>query len=398
MTGWSLLDGFAVASLVLAAIPFGLSLFNVLLYRAPPSVPGTLADSPSAADPGTGAEPQNPAPDVSILIPARDEEGVIEGAVRAALASRPCRVEVLVMDDGSSDATAEIVGRIAKEDRRLRLLEAPPLPAGWAGKQHACYALARQAAAPLLIFVDADVELGPDAVARIKRFIDVRDVDLASGFPRQITGSFGEKLIIPLIHFVLLGYLPLLGMRLSNSPGFAAGCGQLMAVRRRAYRDLDGHAAIKTSFHDGIQLPRAFRRSGRRTDLFDATGLAVCRMYDNARDVVLGLAKNAHEGMAGKVAIWVWSVLLLGGAVLPWLIAAASAGAPSSLAFGASIAAVGLGLMNRLILSLRFRQSLISAVLHPLGIAGLVAIQWYARWRRASGRTVTWKNRGAVET
>lgn len=397
LPGPTLLDGLAVASLVLAALPFGLSLLNLLFYRAPPSL--ERRGAANAARDASHTEPADitaAAPDVSILIPARDEEPSIEKAVRAALDSAGCQVEVLVMDDHSSDATADIVRRLAAGDARVRLLEAPPLPAGWAGKQHACHALAQHAAAPLLLFVDADVELAPDAAARIERFMHSRGAELASGFPRQVTVSFGEKLIIPLIHFVLLGYLPLLGMRLSTSPGFAAGCGQLMAARRRAYRSAGGHAAIKTSFHDGIQLPRSFRRAGLRTDLFDATGLASCRMYDHARDVVLGLAKNAHEGMAGPLAIWVWSSLLLGAALLPWPIAAASA--PGSLAFAASIGAIGLGLATRVVLALRFRQSLLSAFLHPLGIAGLVTIQWYARWRRRSGRTLTWKNRAAVET
>ncbi|MEM8997534.1 MAG: glycosyltransferase, partial [Acidobacteriota bacterium] len=143
MIGSPLLDGLAVATLVLAAIPFGLSLFNLLLYRAPPRVSDGPDDATSGADAG-GTQPEPATPEVSILIPARDEEAVIGKAVRAALASRPCRVEVLVMDDDSSDATAEIVGRLADEDHRVRLLEAPPLPAGWAGKQHACDALARR--------------------------------------------------------------------------------------------------------------------------------------------------------------------------------------------------------------------------------------------------------------
>ena len=384
MPGW--LDALAVAALVLAALPFALSLFNLLLYRAPSSA-------------GNGKQDGNGRPDVSILIPARDEEAGIEKAVRSALASRGAEVEVLVMDDDSSDRTAEIVRGLADEDARVRLLEAPPLPAGWAGKQHACYALSQEAKAPLLLFVDADVELRPQAAAHIRRFMDRRQVDLASGFPHQVTGTPGEKLIIPLIHFVLLGYLPLLGMRLSKSPGFAAGCGQLMAVRADAYRSIGGHETIKSSFHDGIQLPRSFRRAGLGTDLFDATGLASCRMYEDTRGVVFGLAKNAHEGMAGPIAIWVWSFLLLGGAVLPWPLAgAAYALDPGSMAFSASLAAIGLGLATRLALAVRFRQSLLSALLHPVGIAGLVAIQWFARWRRRSGRTVTWKNRGAVET
>ncbi|MEM7050111.1 MAG: glycosyltransferase family 2 protein [Acidobacteriota bacterium] len=373
----------AVIALVLAANPFGLALFNLLLYRPPRAV----ADRPT----------DDEAPRVSILIPARDEEAVIEAAVGSALASRGTAVEVLVMDDHSSDRTAEIVQRMASADARVRLLEAPPLPPGWAGKQHACQALADHARAPILLFVDADVELSPQAAARIAGFMEERRLDLASGFPRQRTESFAERLIIPLIHFVLLGYLPLLGMRLSGNPGFAAGCGQLMAARRDAYRRAGGHGAIRASFHDGIQLPRTFRRAGLRTDLFDATHLATCRMYSRAGEVVMGLAKNAHEGMAGPIAIWVWTILLLGGAVLPWaLLAITAVVAPATASFAAALTAALLGPAARLLLALRFRQSWLGAVLHPLGVSALVAIQWFAWWRRRTGRRIGWKKRAAV--
>ncbi|MEM6796694.1 MAG: glycosyltransferase [Acidobacteriota bacterium] len=389
MTGLSFT--LAAASLALAALPFGLGLFNLLLYRAPRKPRGEEKRRSSGG-----------APRVSILIPARDEEGSIEAAVRSALASRSTEVEVLVMDDHSSDRTAEIVGELAREDERVRLLEAPPLPAGWAGKQHACHALAGHAAAPILLFVDADVRLAPEAAASIEGFMDERALDLASGFPRQLTETPIERLVIPLIHFVLLGYLPLLGMRLSSSPGFAAGCGQLMAVRREPYLKTGGHGAIRSSFHDGIQLPRSFRRAGLRTDLFDATRLATCRMYTSAREVVFGLAKNAHEGMAGPIAIWVWSALLLGGAVLPWILlinatlAPGAAGPHNPQVLATAALAAALGLATRLALALRFRQSWLGAALHPAGIAILVWIQWFAWLRRRTGRRIGWKSRAAV--
>ena len=128
-----------------------------------------------------------------------------------------------------------------------------------------------------------------------------RPVGLLSGFPHEETGSWLEKLLIPLIHFILLGFLPLGRMRLSKSPAFAAGCGQLFIAQRSAYESAGGHAAIRSSLHDGILLPRAFRRAGQTTDVFDATNLAECRMYRSAKEVWLGLLKNAGEGMASPV-------------------------------------------------------------------------------------------------
>ena len=184
----------AFVTLILAALSTGLVLLNLPLYRTPGRATGPL-------------------PAVSILIPARNEERHIARSVQAALASRGVEFEVVVMDDHSTDRTAEIVDTVARENPRLRLVEAPPLPQGWAGKQHACFTLAREATAPLVLFIDADVELAADAAARAAGFLLESDADLASGFPRQITRSPLEKLVIPLIHFILLGYLPLWVMR-----------------------------------------------------------------------------------------------------------------------------------------------------------------------------------------
>ena len=154
--------------------------------------------------------------------------------------------------------------------------------------------------------------------------------DLASGIPLQETGTLVEKLVIPLNHFVLLGFLPLARMRRSRHPAYAAGCGQFFLARRSAYEAAGGHAAIQASLHDGITLPRAFRAAGFRTDLCDLTEIATCRMYRTAGDVWRGLAKNATEGLASPGMILPATAILLGGQVLPLGLLAAAGLAPSA--------------------------------------------------------------------
>ena len=233
-----------------------------------------------------------------MLIPARNEEHSIGAAVQTVLASRGVELEVLVLDDHSEDATADVVSAIAERDSRVRLLRGQPLPAGWCGKQFACSLLARPLAIPFCVFLDADVRLAPDGLARMAAFLEQSNADLVSGIPLQETGTLVEKLVIPLNHFVLLCFLPLVRMRRNRHPAYAAGCGQFFLARRNAYEAAGGHTAIRSSLHDGITLPRAFRAAGFRTDLCDLTEIATCRMYHTARDVWLGLAKNATEGLA----------------------------------------------------------------------------------------------------
>jgi len=372
-----LLDAFTIAMMLCALAPAVLFCVNLRRYL-PPSAPGAL-----------------PLPAVSVLIPARDEEGVIEAAVTSVLANRDIEFEVIVMNDASTDRTSEIVEAIAAKDSRVHLQHAPTLPSGWNGKQHACWSLARNARYNLLCFMDADVQLQPDALARMAGFLTDGPAKLVSGFPRQITGTWLERLLLPLIHFVLLAFLPIEPMRRTTDPSFAAGCGQFILVEREAYFACGGHAEIKSTMHDGLLLPKLFRQHRYRTDLADLTQLATCRMYRNARQVWFGLAKNATEGIAAPVRILPISLLLIIGQVLPFCFAiwfVAFGGASVAIWVYLSVAIVAAWLPRVLALD-RFQQSLQGAILHPVGITLLLAIQWYALLRRMVGGAVSWKDR-----
>jgi cellulose synthase/poly-beta-1,6-N-acetylglucosamine synthase-like glycosyltransferase len=367
----------AAAALFFAVIPAVLFCFNLRLYRSPPLAP-----------PGTR-------PSVSVLIPARNEEASIAAAVASILASEDAEIEVVVMDDASTDGTAEIVRGMAADDPRLRLATAPPLPPGWNGKQHACWSLANAARYDLLCFVDADVRVAPTAIARMAHFRATSSSALVSGFPREITATWIEQLLIPLIHFVLMGFLPISRMRAGTDTALAAGCGQFLMVERSAYFASGGHAAIRATMHDGLLLPRLLRRYGYRTDLADITALATCRMYHNAAEVWQGLAKNATEGIAAPARIVPITLLLLAGQVLPFALAILLMVQHRVMSFAGACAgmAVVAAWLPRLLAVRRFRQPLIGAVLHPAGVLLLLAVQWYALLRKLRGGAVSWRSR-----
>jgi hypothetical protein len=370
----------ALVALVCATLPAVLSLANMQAFRR-------------ASEPRGDHRP----PCVSVLVPARNEAGVIERLVRDVLASRGVDLELVVLDDDSTDGTGAIAERLAAHDARLRLVRGGPLPAGWCGKQHACWQLAHAATHDTWLFLDVDVLPHPDAIRRSVAFLDASGAALVSGFPRQVTGSFLEWLLLPLIHFVLLGFLPLARSRRDRSPGLAAGCGQWFVTRRADYERAGGHAAIKASLHDGIMLPRAYRRAGLATDIFDASDIASCRMYSRSLDVWRGLAKNATEGIGAPATIIPFTFLLGAGQILPFVLAIAGLacgwrGWPA-WAIAAVALACCLALLPRLIEAVRFRQSLTSACAQPLAIAVFLAIQWVALARKALGLNTTWRGR-----
>lgn len=374
----TLLEIVAVVAVGLAAVPAWLTLLNLPRFsRAPFRTAGGSS--------------------VSVLIPARDEADSIATTCQAVLASRGVTLELVVLDDDSRDDTAGIVERLAREDSRVRLIRGRPLPAGWCGKQHACSQLAEAARHETLLFMDADVTLHPDGVARGVAFLEESGVALASGFPRQLTGSFVEWLLLPLIQYVLLGFLPLGMSRRRLTPSLAAGCGQMFLTRREAYEKAGGHAAIRASLHDGIKLPRAYRRAGLTTDVFDASDIADCRMYTRGIDVLTGLSKNATEGMATPQAVVPATLLLFGGQVLPAVLLGLGIVTGfrsfSAVACAATVTAVALSLGPRVVEAIRFRSSLTSCLAHPLAILMFLGIQWFGLVRRMAGFQASWKGR-----
>jgi cellulose synthase/poly-beta-1,6-N-acetylglucosamine synthase-like glycosyltransferase len=376
------------ASLFCAIVPASLFVINLRKYRAPTGDPTVER--------------------ISILIPARNEERNIASCLNCVLASETVSLEILVLDDASTDRTADIVKELAMQDSRIRLLQSATLPNGWNGKQHACWQLAKAATSPLLLFLDADVRLAPSAVSNCAGQLRSSHIAMLSGIPRIITAGWMERLLLPLIHFVLLSFLPMWRMRKTVKPAYAAGCGQLLLVQADAYFASGGHAAIRATRHDGLRLPETFRRHGFRTDIFDLTSLAEVRMYDSPRAVWQGLAKNATEGIATPLRIVPFTILLVLGQILPALLFPLLLAAFAEFAVvGAHfdqpvlVAAVSVAVLlattasyvPRLMAVRRFQQPLLSAFLHPLGVALLLVVQWYALLRHVSKRPIAWRDR-----
>lgn len=367
-----------ICMLVCGILPCVLFLWNVALYKKLPHSP-QYEVSPRELR-------------VSVLIPARNEEKNIESTLRSVLENKGVSFEVIVLDDHSTDNTVSIVSKIKESFPNLRLEHAPPLPEGWCGKQHACHVLAGISRTDLLVFMDADVRLADDAIARMVSFMDSNKAALASGVPRQELGGFGERLLIPQIHFILLCFLPIWAMRKFKMPSMSGGCGQLFIAQRLAYEACGGHKIIRDTLHDGLKLPRVFRDAGFPTDLFDATDISSCRMYSSNKETWIGLGKNAHEGLGARATILPMTLMLLFGQALPPVIVVYAAVAAPSLLLTAAVATLA-AMIPRLVAVARFKQPLASALLHPLGIIGILVIQWSAFYRQLRGIPSTWKGR-----
>lgn len=380
----------AILSLAIACLPAIMFAKNLPAFLFP--VPPANLNAGVAGSSHSGVE-QFDCAGVSVLIPARDEQDGIAQSVHAALLSQGVDVEVLVLDDHSTDRTAQIVQEMSEADSRVRYLMGDELPEGWNGKQFGCKQLSEAAKYSTLVFIDADVRLKADALQRLVTCYDSMEVGLLSVFPRQETGTILEKWIIPLMHYVLLGFCPLHRMRTDSSPALAAGCGQLFMTRQEAYELAGTHAAICGSRHDGVKLPRAYRQAGLMTDVYDGQDLADCRMYHSAKEVIRGVLKNATEGLAGPKLIVPFTILLIGGSVLPVVLFVWSSALGDGMAAVVAGLAVLAGHFPRLLAAMRLSQSWLGAFCHAPATLLFVVLQWVAFLSHLAGRQVAWRGR-----
>lgn len=328
---------------------------------------------------------------VSVLIPARNEEAGIEDCIRSVFANEHPIHEVVVCDDGSTDSTPEILERLQAEFPKLRVIQGIGLPAGWVGKPHACHRLSEHAEGDLFFFVDADVTLEPDGIARAVSLLADKSADVVTAVPRQVTESFVERLILPLLHLTYVAWLPMPLVWLTRDPRFLAANGQLLAIRRQTYESTGGYSTVRAEVVDDMALCRLVKTSGGRVVFADGHHMAACRMYHSAQEVWEGFSKNLFEGIGGRL-IGLLFVLALYGVtfVLPYFALIAALFVPALLLPAA--VGVAANIATRVVLAIRHRQPPEGILLHPVAIFGFFAIALNSyRWNQLG--KIVWAGR-----
>ena len=310
---------------------------------------------------------------VDVLIPMRDEEDNVEGSLKSTLNSELLETSsVYVLDDGSTDQTGKLISEF-----KVNKLTGTELPAGWLGKVWACHNLSKAGSGKYLVFLDADVRLHPYAIAsaitRMNRF----GWDFISPYPRQIAGSFLEKLIQPLLQWSWLASVPLRLAEKFPNRSMTIANGQFFIVKRSAYEEAGGHAAIPGEVLDDLELARLLISKGFKGGVADGSAVASCRMYKTNSQLIDGYTKSLWKAFGGQFGTVVAIILLFFTGISPYL----GIGAPATFIF-----------LSRFLAAIKTRSNPAYAFLHPISIVILLYLITLSSIRKSRG-TLIWRGR-----
>lgn len=281
--------------------------------------------------------PDAEAPPASVVIAARNEERNIEHALASVLAQRYGPLEVVVVDDRSTDSTGAILDRMAAANPRLRVVHVTELPPGWLGKNHALHVGAAEARGEYLLFTDADVVMEPDTLARAVGHMRAERLDHAAAGPRVELPSLPLRVFVVLFSlFFAIAFRP---WKVRDPRSTAhIGVGAFNLVRAEAYRAAGGHEPIRMRPDDDLKLGKLMKKHGFRQDFVVATESIRVEWYRTFGELVRGLMKNGFAGVDYRVwfvvATTVAQLLVF---VLPWAAVWFTGGA-AQLLFGAAVA------------------------------------------------------------
>ncbi|MBN2403530.1 MAG: glycosyltransferase [Spirochaetes bacterium] len=322
---------------------------------------------------------------ISVCIPARNEEHNITNILHDILNQTYPDIEIFVLDDNSEDSTYRIVSSIRKLNKSVNLISGKPLPPGWTGKNWACCQLSQKAQGDILFFIDADTRLSSWAVESAAAYMNEYSLGMLSVFPSQLMLTLSERLIVPIMDWILLAFLPLRMVYLSPWLSFVAANGQFIAVTKKAYKKIGGHESVANMVVEDMELARNVKKHSLQMMTFVGYNGVKCRMYKSFSDAFTGFTKNFFPGFNTSPLMFALMLIFLN--VLFTL--------PFILLFFLKefVLIVFLILLQRVFISRSNKQNfLFNVILHPVQMIIMTLIGLNSMHKSAKGK-LKWKGR-----
>ncbi len=327
---------------------------------------------------------------VSVLIPVRNEEENLENCLNSVFLQGKVVKEIIVYDDHSTDRTAAILSELSAQIPNLYGIPVKSLPAGWCGKNFACAQLGEAATGDWLLFLDADARLAPNAINRIFNEATIREVTFLSCWPHFEMLSLAEKLLMPMLNFVVFSLFPgFLSLRkeseFSTNPGLGLAHGACLFFEKKGYIDFGGHERVKDQIFEDTRIAQLWRFDQRKGICLDGQEVVSVRMYKTFGEIWAGFQKNFYPAFKKDSSFWLFILFHFSVFLLPFFLLITI-----SYKWGMSVFLI---YMCRLALAFRFKHSFISILFHPLSQIFLLILGLSSYFQCKSGRGVQWKGR-----
>ena len=321
---------------------------------------------------------------VSILIPARNEADNILRLLQSIHEQDYRDYEVIVLDDNSDDCTYEVCEAFMAEHPRFKVIKGSPLPQGWLGKNFACCQLSKQATGKFYLFLDADERVYKNLINSVVHRMYLRKLSLLSLFTNQQMETTGEKLTVPLMHYILLNLLPLRLVYLVKSAAVAAASGQFMLFDANAYKEYEWHQLVRDKVVEDVEIMKLVKSAGLNGEALLANGMISCRMYKTYKEAVNGFGKNFLAAFSYNIiGFLIYLALIIGGPVV----------IIGTLNLNFILMMLGLVILTRVMISLLSgQQTGMNLLLHPFQMLSLLWIGITSIQNHITKNTV-WKGR-----
>ena len=321
---------------------------------------------------------------ISILIPVRNEQDNILTLLQSIYDQDYFDYEVIILDDGSDDNTYSICEEFASKHHQFRVIKGQKLPHNWLGKNYACHQLAEQAKGDYFLFLDADEKVNDSLLNSAIHRMRLYNLGLLSLFTNQQMDTFGEKSVVPLMHYILLNLLPLRLVYLVKNSTVAAASGQFMLFDAELYRKNEWHKQVKDRVVEDVEIMRLVKSSGYNGEALLANGMISCRMYKSYTEAVNGFSKNFLAGFNYSIiTLLFYLIIIIGGPMIVMM----------TLNLQLIVFMIGLIILTRIMISLSASQNAgLNVLLHPLQMINLTIIAFMAIQKHLT-KTTVWKGR-----
>lgn len=324
-------------------------------------------------------------PLISILIPARNEEKNIVDCIESILKQSYPNFEVIIGNDSSEDQTFKLASDLSQIYPNVKVINIDPKPKDWIGKTWTCYQLSKIANGEYFLFIDADVRLKKDSISNAYSLMFNNKLAMLSCFPTQITKSFGEKILVPMMNWLLLSFLPLKLVYKSKNKSFVAANGQFIMFKKDYYKLIDGHASVSNKFVEDMEFARKLKSLKMKIMTTLGGESVFCQMYSNLNEAIDGFSKNFYCGFNTNPLIFSIMLLIL---ALIYLV-------PFVAVFNNSIYALAIILIfvDRILISVLSKENfLLNIILHPIQILLVIFLGFWSMYKTINGK-LEWKGR-----